>query len=280
METIKKPFQLFHIFSQARAHLSGTKGALWAPTLVAIVLSAITGFIITAIFHKALGFSDDLNAQHPFSAFIMQLINAFIVAIVIAPFLTGMLMVAIRRARGETLEKYAGFRYMRAWVKLATINFVITIFALAIDLFFSMVMVLLLRAVRQHMPPDMAMHYGNGFVIGIAVIMFLCYLLFYAFVVFAMPSAIDKDKSAWDAICTGARIVLPHWLRMLGLEIIVTIIIAITLLPFSLASIANLTWLNVVCGLITVGLLIWALPYILLVHGEAYNQLADSSGKA
>jgi hypothetical protein len=277
MENLNKPFPIGNIMTKAWNSSFDAKGAVWAPAIITIVISFIISFIITAIFTGTIGYTGDLNTQHPLNAFIIQLVNAFLIAIILAPFITGMLMVAIKRARGEPVNAASGFQYISHWLKLATINIIITIFALVIDLFFSMVMVLLLRAGTHYMQPDISSHYTNGFVIGVAVIMILCYLTFYAFVVFAMPSAVDKNQSAWEAVCTGARIVMPRWFKMLCIEVMVAVIMIISLLPFSLSTLSHLTWVQVICGIVSLILIIWAVPYVVLVHGEAYKCLNESN---
>jgi len=105
--------------------------------------------------------------------------------------------------------------------------------------------------------------------------MLLCYLTFYTFIIFALPTAVDKNKSVWDALSHGARIVTPHWIKMVGIEIIVAVIVCITLLPLSLGMYSHLAWLQIACGLMSLLILVWTLPYIILIHGQAYKQLTN-----
>jgi hypothetical protein len=147
----------------------------------------------------------------------------------------------------------------------------ITIFAMIIDLFFMLVLALIAGKSLNHAPTA---HVG-GLLIVITIIMFLCYLTFYAFIVFALPIAIDKNKSVWDALSSGARIVTPHWIKMVGIEIIAGIILCITLLPLSLSLYSHLAWLQLLGVLISLLILVWSLPYIILIHGQAYKKLTD-----
>lgn len=273
--TKQKPFVISAILQRAWGHTANTKAAIWAPAILSIVLSFIADFILTAIFQHTLSHSDPTTI-HPLTIFSMQLVNAFVIAVIIAPFITGMLMVAITRARGNTMSMQFGFNFTPSWAKLAAINVIITIFTMIIDLFFSVIMSLVIPVGLHYTEADMSHAIiGNGVMILVAIIMLLCYLTFYAFMVFAMPVAIDKQKSIWAAITTACRIVEPHWLKMVGIEIIVTIIMVITLLPFSLGIYSMTTWVSVLCGVISLIILIWSLPYILLIHGEAYHSLTD-----
>ena len=271
----QKSFLIGKILQRAWSATATTKSAIWAPAILSIILSFIIGFIITAVFQHTL-LRGDPTSIHPMTIFIVQLINAFIIAIIVAPFITGMLMVAIARARSETVSTQLGFKFTPWWLKLACINIIITIFAMVIDLFFSVIMALIIPAGAQYSKASMSHAViGSGFVIVVAIIMFLCYLVFYAFMVFAMPIAIDKKKSPWDAITAACGAVQPHWLKMLGIEIIVTVVMVITLIPFSLGIYSMTTWVPVLCGVISLVILVWSLPFIILIHGEAYTSLID-----
>lgn len=269
------PFILRDILLKAWTHTRDTKAAVWTPAILSIVLSFIISFIVTAIFRNTL-LQGDGTEVHPVAVFIAQLVSALIVAAVVAPFITGMLMVAIARSRGETIAMQQGLQYTPSWLKLAGINMIIAVFAMILDLFFSVVLALIIPAGMRYSEASTGHAIiGNGFVIGVGVLMFLCYLVFYAFMVFAMPISVDKQKSAWDAISSACRAVQPHWIKMLGLEINVTIIMIITLIPFSFGIYSPTTWVPVLCGVISLILLIWSLPLIILMHGEAYHRLVD-----
>lgn len=270
----QKPFLIGNILQRSWVSTQDTKGAIWIPALLSMVLTLIIPSIIAAIL--AYTISSDFEMILLISSPPVRLVTALLIAIIVAPFLTGILMVAISRARGVQFDRQLGLSFTSSWLKLAGINIIITIFSMVIDLFFSIIMQLIIAAGTQYTQASMTHAViGHGVIILIQIIMLLCYLTFYAFMVFAMPVAIDKHKSVWAAITTACSLVQPHWRKMLGLEFIATIIIVITLLPYFLGAESITMWVKVLCGAISLIILIWSLPFIVLMHGEAYKSLAD-----
>ncbi len=266
----KKPFIIRDILKNALPGCLDTKGAIWMPVLLSAVIYIIIAVIATAFNSNTIG-----TAYSPHQ-FLTQFITTLIIAVLTAPLVAGMFMVAITRARAGHITLTSGLQYYRYCIRLACINILIMIFAMIIDLFFTLVFALIKRASGYNtIQAIAASHYGLAAFIIVPIIMCLCYLAFIAFTLFALPVAVDQNKSPWKAISSGASIVLPHYIKLMGIIIIAILILFITSLPYLLSLFSQAAWVHIMCIIISLLILVWSFPYTFLIYGQAYKQLVD-----
>ena len=168
-------------------------------------------------------------------------------------------MVAIKRARSETIVTRTGFMYFRYAGRL-----VITLFLIAL---FANILVYIV-----HLPmlvSTFSIHTGwlNLFVIIVSVFV-------YVFLILSVPFVIDNNLNPWEAIVRSFRTIQHCWLRTLALLITLYAFYIITMIPLFVGSMIH-PWAKWFGGAIFLAALIWLLPFMFLVQGTLYHRLAD-----
>lgn len=278
-KTIKPDFSIGGILARAWHNLRGTKSPICGTALLGAISLIILLFIVSYGLSKtALDFT--ANSIHPIAIAILQLVNMLIFAAFAAPFIAGILMIGVKRARDEPMKNSAGLQYFNRWPTLAATNIITVFFAVAIEYVSFLIFGLLMHISTLHSLQDHQASISTAataFVLIITVVAVLGYMVYSAFVSFSLPSVADKQKSPWKAICTSCNLVMPRWMKMTALRIIIAIIFAVSLLPLYFGLwLAKHKWGVALSGAGSLLLLIWTIPYCFLIIGEAYHRLADS----
>lgn len=240
----KQKFGVGEVIKSAWHNTKGAKGAIWLTGIAAIVTFFIVYFILSLIFgHKWL---ISLNPG-------IRLMSAILNAIISAPFLGGIFMVAIQRARGEKVNIGAGFQYFKHFVPLA-------IATICLNVILSLGGII-------------------GGVIGKGVIIDLCITLYSIilaiFLMLLVPLVADKQMNPFKAIGESFRRMSHVWFRAFFSIIICDIIIFLFAIPLFLGAVLQIKALLIIGMIIFIIALIWLIPFIFVVQGTIYQRVVD-----
>lgn len=246
----KRSFNLSEVFTEAWQRVRGNKWAIWAIALPLGLIAIIVQYLIGRIFH--------MDAQGS-STFYRYLLMPLINAVVVAPFYAGAFMTAILCARGQPIGPKTGFQYFSKSVPVI-ITMLIIAFAANIITYIA------------HLPAlGNAMNFHTGWLNLIAI---LITIVVYLFTLFSVPLVVDKNLSPVPAIKTSFQIIKHCWLKTLALLIIMYVFFIVAMIPFYVGAMIH-PIAKIIGGLITIGILIWLVPFIFLLQGVLYHKLVD-----
>lgn len=199
----------------------------------------------------------------------------FLCAALFAPFFAGLVMIGVKRARGEAVNAGSGFHYFHRWLPLIYVVF----FA---DLFMYFY--------------RLTMYYPNLHPIFFLLLLFSVLLLFFLLPFYSMwiPAVADKKISAFTAWKNIFMPVLRNWFRilllwlsLLGILIgifIAAAIVAALLIALPAYFITHSVYMDTaeVGILVAFGAIVLILvgisfiPYSFLIRGQIYHQLMDA----
>ncbi len=268
--------------------VSGFKALAWGGTgfyiLISIGISLVAGLIFGLLL-GAMGLPTDPSAaaQPGFdSAFVMSeamrtLLNLSI-SFFTAPLIVGQIMLAVRHLRQtpETnvycLFNYFKWRYMWRFFAVNIILFALVFACIFLGaLVFSAGMLL-----PQHIAAVGLLLKGL-LILGLIV---FCFVLFYLIISLQLSQLLIADKNFHvnSGILTALRTVRKNFWRIIG----VFLLCGLILLPIELALIGiffgfaalHLEWLGIlICSISVIILIIWLVPWGLLVNGAVYEYL-------
>ena len=113
----KRRLRVRQVLCQAWKLLRGSKSALWGVNIttlcVLVLISFIFGIAISPLIDKAImATGHAVVPKFGLHLVLFNLVFGVIFAFLCAPFIAGTLMVAIKRARGETVGAGSGYAYM------------------------------------------------------------------------------------------------------------------------------------------------------------------------
>jgi hypothetical protein len=241
---------------QAWQLVKGSKGAFWLPALTIFLASgAILGIA------WATHWTPYPTSSISHGNIIKEIVLLIVAFALTAPLYAGILMTAIKRARGEVISLKTGFQYYPQWlpilatgVMMAAISGGLTIF---VNLVFSFVIIPLLPTawVQQ-----------SFFILFLMLLSLLFFTIANVFLMFTLPLVVDRKLFPWTALKQSIDIVKPQSWKLVALFLIFYLIFIIK------AFIAHLPYIGFIIDTV---IIIWLLPFIFLNIGVAYHHLVD-----
>jgi hypothetical protein len=254
-------FKIGNNLSTAWHNVKGCKWPIWSPCLLTVAIIAGVTLILAIILALTLG-SAATHLPH------VAVSRAFLqIALILAtlPLITGILMTALKKLRGETVDGVTGLQYWAKWWPLACGLLTVFVLNIAAFLVFGLIFGLLGLLVSH-------------------IIMLTCLIIFAAFLMpicsyltqFLLISIADKDLGALSALAHSWELIKPHWLKIIGLFYAQHVLILLVLaLPAGLGMLCPILAIKVL-GIITSGVLgVWAIPYLILIFANAYKNLSS-----
>jgi len=287
MATATKNFRVFNTLGQGWKNVKGSKGAIMVTLIVAGLINAIVGMILSFTFiatglvntsaqaqtAAALAQKGGVNIHDAVANIINNidstqfLIHALVQNIVLAPFFGGIYWVAINRARGQSVTTSTGFQCFRRWFHLA-IYFIIL----------NIIGILIFTSWRFSTSPAVL---SLGLVVQVVVqVLFMLSPMF----------IVDKKVNVFSAIGRSVKIGLSHFWRILGLLLMMALIVLVAcfIVGFIFGFFSALAGaggaandtggvlVGVFLALIAAVLLgIWLIPWLFNSIGVAYHRLVD-----
>lgn len=189
------------------------------------------------------------------------MVLTWVIIMLTAPLFAGMHMIAIKRARNESVNVFSGFQYFRQWLPLALgfliIAFISFILIGVITLGISFGLAQLFHS-QEHPPILLALITAltSAIIINLA----------YALMIFLIPLIADQRRGVFYALKTSAATARKNWIKLFDLLLIFYGINFVTLL------ICEIPFVGFICYVI---INIWLIPFIFLNIGIAYHQLID-----
>ena len=176
--------------------------------------------------------------------------------------MAGIQMVGLKRARGETIQASTAFHYWHRWFTLGCSGLLHTI-AIAVPL-------LLFGYLWAHFAPKISLS-----ALPLSLIVIGCMLVL--LLQFYLLAVVDKKKGAFGALIYSAKIVLPHWFKVLMMSLFTLLLFVVTALPGELALILYPhTPVAILSGMvISLLLFVWILPYTTLLKANIFHHLSD-----
>ena len=196
------------VFSEAWALSNGFKASFWGAFLLYIgvaILFAIAGGILTV----------GLAMVSPTVSVIMGFVLQIAQLAVSAPLMTGLLMIAIKRAEGVPVKAFMIFDY----------------FPKTLPLFLTYLLMMVL------------------IVIGLVLLVIPGIYLMIAYAL-ALPLVVDKNLSIWNALETSRKGISACWFRFFGLGILNLIIIMISAMLLGIGLIWTLPLVYLTMGIV------------------------------
>lgn len=244
-------------------NIKGTKWAIWAPQLTALLIYLGVGVVfgLFAVFAKIF---PEHGAGFPIGFFLAIIIFEVIVIFLVSPLAAGMQMVALKRHRGESVSASDGFKYWHKWLPL---GFTVLLFMIGYAIMTQVLNFLVGLTVAAHMPI---------LTIILGVILLIAILLYVPFFMFNVLCVADKNKGPWQALGCSAKIVAPHWFRTLLVLLWFVVVSIIMSLPAVLGLLCPVDWVKVLGVVVTLVFVIWAFPYLNLMIARTYQKLSES----
>jgi hypothetical protein len=249
-------FTIKNTLATAWQYMRGAKWPVWIVLLVTAV-GVLGTYYLTAASLNLIGLPHN-QAMMTTVSITIHIITTFIAAGLI----TGALMIALKKIRGDTISSLSGFQYWNKWWKIGISVLLLNLGVLLINLIFGF-----LFALSQHAgAPKVAYAFF--------LLRFLATILFFLFFIFNTLSLADKNLGPIASLGYSATIVRPHWLKLLGMWGMMTLIIIATLLPKYLSEFSHLNVIQSLGLLATSLLAVWTIPYLLFITSNAYHQLS------
>lgn len=242
-------FRLGDITTPAWELVSGVKLSVWAVAISMILLSALIQWVMT---HEWM-----LDVKQPMLG-IRFLLLPIITNVIIAPFYAGAVMVAVKRARGDSVDFKTGYQYFhRAVALMATAAITSGITTL-----------LMLAANVTRLSP-----WAGAITIWCEIAAAILSLMVYVFCVLAVPFVADRGLSPIKALLESARRISHCWVRVFILFLYAYLLLLVCMLPVFVGAVVAhplVVWLGIIVCMIA---MVWILPYLLLLQGVLYKQL-------
>lgn len=246
------------LWIQAWHLVKGSKAAVWgvffAGTLIVTILSGLCAMLI-------LGMMNDWG-NTPFSFLLAQLGLATILCIltffVLANVISLLLMLGIKRSRGEAISYASVKPYLSRWLPIT-----LTFFYVAATNFVLITIANMALAVLLHTSGTVATPDNSLFTLSILLNMTLSAILAPLFLS-ALPLVAERKYPAWKAFNLSIELGKRNW-KSLVLCLLLYQILYLMLLA---GSVAPFVW-----PFINLILIIWLIPYAVVISGMAYSRI-------
>lgn len=261
--------RVFQTLGEAWKLTKGSKWAIWAPMLVLFGASLVFGllFIGLAYIFKTAATAD--TAAHLSTAgLVLIIVLCLLMAFVYFGLLAGMVKVSIERARGNLVSGSSGLHsFSRAFPLFFTMIIAAIVVEVPILLFFfgiKMLGVLQLNpegaSFAQLLPLLIVILYS----LIVSPLLYLCGLF-----------AVDQTSNPFAAVGRSIKACSHHWLRIIGLMIMVNVIMILCYCPSLLGIHLQNMPLQLIGLIFMLIAIIWLFPFMLLVQATAYHKLVD-----
>ncbi len=248
-------FQIKNNLVQAWLLLKGSKGPMWVALLAWIFISV--AILSIAWLTHLVPYPTSTQTTNPLWGILLSLI----IVIITTPLFAGMNMIAIKRARGETIHIKTGFQYFNKWIPVGLAFIIIFVVSAALTTLLN----LLIDFVIIPILPEKLV---NSIVptLFLMLLSSLFFTLIYTFFIFTVPLITDRQFTLFKALQQSVSTVKTHWLALFGLMAIFYGLSMVNML------IAQIPYVGLICYII---ISIWLIPFIFLNIGLAYHQLVD-----
>ncbi len=257
LATVKEAWQL----------ISGTKQQF----CLGAVLAGLVAMVIVLL---RLAFNDHYAwffSHHALLQYIDNMFWQLFLFFMVAPFFTGLYMLAIRRARGEKNLAGVALNYFKNWRTTGVITVIRHFLVSLVWLLFSAVIFLL--SLHGYVASDTTLiKLLNPLVITLTGLAVFAVLLVMEFFIFARPLVVERRLSLLGAIRASFAYVKQHWVSLLLLQLIKAGLgfgfVALLMIKLTLAN-SIMVALLLLSGF-------WLLPFYFLLSGVAYRQVVDA----
>jgi len=253
MERVTQPtLNVGAILKTAWHNVKGSKWPIWAPFLVAALLTAV---IYTISFFSLANFTN----QH---FLFFQLLIPVMTNVIVAPLYVGAIMVAIKKVRQESIDGASGFKYFHLYIPLVIVALMVSLAGSAPHLLVAYLVVT-----------------TKEVSIFLDIIMVLISLVIAIFFLLALPLVADKSKAPFVAI-KQSLVTMPRYLpKVLLIFLVGYLFIFIAVLPAVIGMSINMIFHNVLIMYVGVAISaaasVWLVPFYILLVGVIYHHLID-----
>jgi uncharacterized membrane protein len=189
-------WDLGSVLSEAWAKTNGFKLTYFIAIVIYVVISMVVNGIISFIGGESL---------------IIGLLGQILVMLITYPLAAGLMMMGIKRARGQDVQPTMIFDYYPQTIPVFLLN---------------LLMIVLIA-------------------IGLVLLVLPGIYLAFAYML-AVPLLVDKNLGVWTALETSRKAVTPCWFRVFGLMIVLILILIVSAIPFGI----GLIWTLPLCALV------------------------------
>jgi hypothetical protein len=256
--TAFRQFTVFGIIGEAWRLTKGAKWALLAPLICMIVVELVG----LAVILGAMVFVHGMQTKPSTGVIVLcGLAFSFAIIYVFTGLLAGVVKTAIERGRGKTVSGTSGFH---SFSRVAPVMLTFLLFMLCLAPQF------LLRLI-----PGL-----NGTETTTLVIVFILQTI-YGIVVtpllyLCVPLAVDKTDSAFTAIADSVKVSLPHWLKLIGIFLVMELLmITAWFIPMGISVFAHNHFISILAIIFLLVTYVWIIPFMFVVQGVLYHKLID-----
>ncbi|MBD9482164.1 hypothetical protein IB229_04230 [Pseudomonas sp. PDM14] len=206
-------FTISDVIGEAWQRVKGTKGIIIGGFLIFYIAMLLATFVLGFV----LGMVGLLNESSPGSMMVGQLVISLLGSAVTYPFLAGINMIGIRRAADQPVSFNEMFSHFGRFVPLLLTGLLMT----------ALIYVGLLLLILP------------GIYLSVA------YML-------AIPLAVERGLSPWEALETSRKAISQHWFKAFGLFLVLGLIMGVSALALGIG-------------------LIWTLPLFVIAIGVLYR---------
>lgn len=206
-------FTISDVIGEAWQRVKGTKGIIIGGFLIFYIAMLLATFVLGFV----LGMVGLLNESSPGSMMVGQLVISLLGSAVTYPFLAGINMIGIRRAADQPVSFNEMFSHFGRFVPLLLTGLLMT----------ALIYVGLLLLILP------------GIYLSVA------YML-------AIPLAVERGLSPWEALETSRKAISQHWFKSFGLFLVLGLIMGVSALALGIG-------------------LIWTLPLFVIAIGVLYR---------
>ncbi|MCH9643553.1 MAG: hypothetical protein K0U23_01670 [Gammaproteobacteria bacterium] len=245
--------------------VEGSKKPLWMPIIIVallnIVILILLGLLMIVFFHK--GHSYAAALANPILQASLNIITSIVLSVLLAPIIAGILITALKRCRGEVVQTNSAFGFKEHWLQTAAALGLFLILNIFTEMICSHIAVTVIESTHNAALFWTIILSGN-----------IISVLLYSFLLFSLIIIVEQNKKAISALIASAKLVSSHWLSTTMLYIIAFAIIIASTLPLFISTFMNNLWIEIIGALITIGILIWTLPYCILMIAMTYQRLS------
>lgn len=246
----KTRFTINETLSEAWQLVKGSKWPIWA---IAIFIG-ISSLVIQFLFIRILRINQVTPSIHD-SYLFMPILNS----IVIAPFFSGAIMTAVKRARGQKINATSGYQYFNKTIPVMIGMGLIALFATIMNYIFHL--------------PIISSTVGR-YIVWFYLLAWAISILVYTFTILTTPLIVDKNHTAWKSLIISFQITKHSWFKILLLMLILYIFFVVATIPLIVGAMIH-PYAKLFGVAIFILILVWLLPYIFLIQGLIYHKLVD-----
>lgn len=206
-------YSISDVISESWQRVKGTKGIIIGGFLVFYIVMLLVTFVLGFV----LGMFGLMNETSPSSMIVGQLIISVLGSAATYPFLAGINMIGIRRAADQPISFNEMFSHFGRFVPLLLTGL--------------LMMVLIYVGLLLFILP--------GLYLAVA------YML-------AIPLAVERGLSPWQALEASRKAVSQHWFKAFGLYLLLGLIVIVSALPLGIG-------------------MIWTIPLFVIAIGVVYR---------